>query len=141
MLRFEKILVPVDLGHESSWLEAVPTAIDQVQHTGGQLHIATIVPDEPPQLAWLPDDYSDKMIAHATSKLKQLIETHIPAGVEVEQHIRQGSVYSEVVKLAEEKDIDLIVMVSHRPELKDFLLGPNASKVVRHAKCSVLVVR
>ncbi len=30
---------------------------------------------------------------------------------------------------------------SHRPELKDYLLGPNAARVVRHANCSVLVVR
>ncbi|MCP3869045.1 MAG: universal stress protein, partial [Gammaproteobacteria bacterium] len=28
-----------------------------------------------------------------------------------------------------------------RPELKDFLLGPNAAKVVRHAECPVLVIR
>jgi nucleotide-binding universal stress UspA family protein len=32
-------------------------------------------------------------------------------------------------------------MGSHRPELSDYLLGPNAGKVVRHAKCSVMVVR
>lgn len=141
MLKFEKILIPVDLGHDSSWQEALPTAVDQAQRTGGKLHVATIVPDEPPQLAWLPDDYSTKMIAHATSKLEKLIKAHVPEGVEVEQHVRQGSVYSEIVKLAEKMDIDLIVMASHRPELKDFLLGPNASKVVRHAACSVLVVR
>jgi nucleotide-binding universal stress UspA family protein len=35
----------------------------------------------------------------------------------------------------------VIVLASHRPELKDYLLGPNAARVVRHAKCSVLVVR
>jgi len=32
-------------------------------------------------------------------------------------------------------------MASHRPALKDFLLGPNAAKVVRHAKCAVMVIR
>ncbi len=32
-------------------------------------------------------------------------------------------------------------MGSHRPELSDYLLGPNAGKVVRHAKCLVMVVR
>ena len=43
--------------------------------------------------------------------------------------------------MADETNADLIVMASHRPELKDFLLGPNAARVVRHANCSVLVVR
>jgi len=141
MRRFEKILVPVDLGHESSWRDALPAAIDQAQMTGGELHILTVVPEEPPQLAWLPDDYSTKMIAHAESKLQELVKSKIPEGIKATHHVRQGSIYSEVVSLANNMEMDLIVMASHRPELKDFLLGPNAAKVVRHAKCPVLVIR
>ena len=141
MRRFEKILVPVDLGHDSSWREALPTAVDQAQHAGGKLHIVTIVPEEPPQLAWLPDDYSAKMIAYVKPKLAKLVETHIPTDVKAEQHVRQGSIYREIVQLARELDIDLIVMASHRPELKDYLLGPNAARVVRNAECPVLVIR
>ncbi len=142
MRTFENILVPVDLGEESSWREALPVAIDQAQHAGGKLHIATVVSEEPPQLAaWLPDDYGSKMIAHAQTELKKLVGAQIPKGMEVELHVRQGSIYSEIVKLAKALDINMIVMASHRPELKDFLLGPNAARVLRHAECSVLVVR
>ncbi len=47
----------------------------------------------------------------------------------------------EILKAAAESDCDLIVVASHRPALKDYLLGPNAARVVRHANCSVLVVR
>ncbi|MFQ5760821.1 MAG: universal stress protein, partial [Acidiferrobacterales bacterium] len=43
--------------------------------------------------------------------------------------------------VAEKAGCDLIVMASQRPELKDYLLGPNAARVVRHANCSVLVAR
>ena len=32
-------------------------------------------------------------------------------------------------------------MASHRPELRDYLIGPNAARVMRHADASVLVVR
>ena len=46
-----------------------------------------------------------------------------------------------ILDLAEKIGADLIVMASHRPELKDYLLGPNAARVVRHAECSVMVVR
>ena len=141
MRRFKKILVPVDLGEDSSWKEALPTAIDQAQHAGGELHIVTVVPEEPPQLAWLPDDYSEKMIAYADSQLEKLLETGIPEQTKAEKHVRQGAIYHEIVKFAQEIDADLIVMASHRPELKDFLLGPNAARVVRHAKCPVLVIR
>jgi len=141
MRRFKKILVPVDLGEDSSWKEALPTAIDQAQHAGGELHIITVVPDEPPQLAWLPDDYSAKMMTYANSQLDKLLETNIPDQTKAEKHVRQGAIYREIVKFAREIDADLIVMASHRPELKDFLLGPNAAKVVRHAECPVLVIR
>jgi nucleotide-binding universal stress UspA family protein len=33
------------------------------------------------------------------------------------------------------------VVGAHRQDLKDYLLGPNAARVVRHADCSVYVVR
>ncbi len=141
MRKFRKILIPVDLGQESSWQEALPTAVDQAQHADGELHLVTVVPDEPPQLAWLPEDYSPKMISHAESQLAKLIETQVPEPMKVEAHVRQGTIYSEIVKLAKELDADLVVMASHRPELKDFLLGPNAARVVRHAECAVLVIR
>lgn len=141
MRRFKKILIPVDLGEESSWQEALPTAVDQAQHTGGELHVVTVVPEEPPQLAWLPDDYSSKMMSYANEQLAKLIETNVPEQMSARQHVRQGTIYSEIVKLAKEIDIDLIIMASHRPELKDFLLGPNAARVVRHAECPVLVIR
>ena len=139
--RFGKILVSVDLGEESSWKEALPVAIDQAQHAGGELHVVTVVPDEPPQLSWLPKDYSARMIAHANTHLANLIEANIPKELKVQAHVRQGTIYSEIVKLAENIGIDLIIMASHRPELKDYLLGPNAARVVRHAECPVLVIR
>lgn len=141
MRRFEKILVSIDLGEDSSWKEALPTAVDQAQHADGELHIVTVVPEEPPQLAWLPKDYSIKMISHANSQLAKLIETNVPKDMRAELHVCQGTIYSEIVKLAKDIGIDLIVMASHRPELKDYLLGPNAARVVRHAECPVLVIR
>lgn len=141
MRRFENILVAIDLGEDSSWKEALPTAVDQAQHTGGKLHVVTVVPREPPQLAWLPEDYSAKMIAYANTQLAKLIETNVPEQMNAQPHVRQGTIYSEIVKLAKELGIDLIVMASHRPELKDYLLGPNAARVLRHARCPVLVIR
>ncbi len=52
-----------------------------------------------------------------------------------------GSVYEEVLKAAKLAGTSLIVIGAHRLDFKDFLLGPNAARVVRHAHCSVHVVR
>ena len=42
---------------------------------------------------------------------------------------------------AEEKKAELIIVASHQPGLQKYFLGSTAAKVVRHATCSVIVVR
>ena len=52
-----------------------------------------------------------------------------------------GPVYQKVLAEAEESAADLIVLCSHRPGMDRFLIGSNATTIVNHAQCSVLVVR
>jgi nucleotide-binding universal stress UspA family protein len=52
-----------------------------------------------------------------------------------------GGIYPEILGEADACGADLIVIGSHRPAMSTYLLGSNAKTVVRHAKCSVLVVR
>ncbi len=52
-----------------------------------------------------------------------------------------GGVYHELLREATDWGADLIVVGSHRPVMSDYLLGSNAKTIVRHAECSVLVVR
>jgi universal stress protein F len=54
---------------------------------------------------------------------------------------RHGTVYEEILDTADELGIDQIVMTAQRPSMKDYLLGANAAKVVRYAKCSVNIIR
>ena len=56
-------------------------------------------------------------------------------------HVADGAVYDQIIAVSRKAKCDLIVLASHRPELSDYLLGPNAAKVVRHSDCSVMVVR
>jgi len=55
--------------------------------------------------------------------------------------IRSGHASNTILAVAKERGADLIIIASHRPGLQDYFLGSTASKVVRHANCSVLVVR
>jgi nucleotide-binding universal stress UspA family protein len=61
--------------------------------------------------------------------------------IEVELHIGRGAVYDEIIQYANEVKADLIIISAVRPQLRDYMLGPNASKIVRHSGVSVLVVR
>ena len=53
-----------------------------------------------------------------------------------------GHVHETILKVAKKLGADLIVMASHPPDdLRSFLVGSSAEKVVRHADVPVLVVR
>jgi len=81
------------------------------------------------------------MITDAGKRLNELLEAELPDGVQTRPIVAQGTVYKIVIDTAEGIGADLIVMASHRPERRDYLLGPNAARVVRHSNKSVLVVR
>lgn len=140
---YKDILVPVDLEDESSWKAALGHAVGLAQAFGARLHVMTVVPDFGTAMVaqYFPKDYEQKVLAEARENLHAFTRDRIPEGVEVQHIVGHGRVYDEILRVAEEIRCDLILMASHRPELKDYLLGPNAARVVRHARHSVLVVR
>jgi nucleotide-binding universal stress UspA family protein len=46
-----------------------------------------------------------------------------------------------VIEEAEKASCDLVLMTSHKPGLSTYFIGSNAAHIVRHAPCSVLVLR
>ena len=83
------------------------------------------------------------MVADVKDRLKALSASVLGETLDRDaRHIvATGSVYQEILSTAEKAGSDLVVIGAHDPDLKDFLLGPNAARIVRHAKCSVHVVR
>lgn len=140
---YNEILWPVDLNHESSWVKALPTAVEYAQAFGSRLHVLTIVPDFGLAIvgSFFPPDFEAKALAKANQDLHAFVTANVPDSIVVQHVVGHGTVYKEILRVAADTSADLILMASHRPELEDYLLGPNAARVVRHANCSVLVVR
>ena len=140
---YKNILLTVDLTDASSWQEALPTAVGYCQAFGSTLYLLTVVPDFGMTVVaqYFPADFEAKALEESRRKLTALRDENVPEGLTAACVVAYGSVYDEIMKTAAEIDADLIVMASHRPELKDYLLGPNAARVVRHSERSVLVVR
>lgn len=90
---------------------------------------------------FFPKDYEKEMADKLLRRLREEIKPYVPADMQVQHIVGEGSVYETVLRMAKKIGADLIVIGAHRPELKDYLLGPNAARVVRHADVSVLVVR
>jgi len=140
---YKNVLLSVDLGQESSWKKALPTAVQLCQTSSATLHVMTVVPDFGMSIIgqYFPEGYEKEVANKVMEQLRSFVGEHVPDDVPVQHIVGEGNVYETILKMAGKIGCDLIVMASHRPELQDYLLGPNAARVVRHAKCSVLVVR
>ncbi len=140
---YKDILYPVDITEEGSWKDSLPVVIDLANAFNAKLHIMTVVSDYGMSLVqqYFPQGSVEKVVEKTKDALHDFVRRHIPEGIKVQHIVAKGSVYECIIKTANEVKADLIVMSAHRPELKDYLLGPNAAKVVRHSDRSVLVVR
>ena len=87
-------------------------------------------------------DIADQLEGSAERELPKFAESEECAGLEVEELIVHGEAASEIVRVAKERSVDLIVVSSHgRTGLGRILFGSTAEAIVRHAHCPVLVVK
>ena len=137
------VLMPVDLNDEKSWRLALSEALAMLRAHGGVLHVVSVLPDFGMAMVgnFFRQDYEKEALKKFGQALADWVTTHVPEDIEVHPHVLHGSIYDEILRAADKLRADVIVIGSHRPELKDYLLGPNAARVVRHAKQSVYVVR
>lgn len=140
---YSDILVTVDLGRPESEMKAVETAIDYARLFKARLHLLTVVPDYGMSIVggFFPKEHEKEAIDHANEALHEFTAKHVPAEIKHRHIVGHGSIYREILHYAGVVGADLIVMSASSPGPEDYLIGPNAARVVRHAKISVLVVR
>jgi len=146
-----KILVPIDLADMATMEKVLKSAIEQAQATGAQLTVMTVVPDIVAGLDWRyairgetggSEEFDmKKIVKEALDRLNEIVGERMPAGTTAKTIARHGTVYEQVLNVAEELGVDQIFIGAHRPSLADYLLGPNTARIVRHANCSVNVIR
>src|SRR5438046_10607725 len=87
-------------------------------------------------------DVSEQLEDSAERQLPKLAESEEYADLEIEEVIVHGDPAAEIVRVADERRVDLIVISSHgRTGLGRIIFGSTAEAVVRHAGCPVLVVK
>ncbi|MGE4440032.1 MAG: universal stress protein [Desulfomicrobium sp.] len=142
---YKRILVPIDLQEpdDRARCMGLERSIELCRLYKAQLYILTVVPDMgmPIVANYFPPDAGDKIVSDAEEMLHEMVGIYIPDDIDVNYLVAQGSIYRRILRMAEKINADLIVMPAHRLKLQDYLLGTNTAKVVRHAGCSVLVVR
>lgn len=139
------ILCAVDISHGSDDVDVLKTAARLAEMDDAQLDIITILPDFGMSVVsgYFEEGYHEKVLAKAKTDLDEFVESALTVeqNAKVRHVISFGKTYEEILKTAKAANTSLIVVGAHKADLKDFLLGPNAARVVRHATCSVYVVR
>ncbi len=137
----EKILLPIDLAHPEKTEEILKEAKKMKQGREASLTLVHIVFPLPGFVtAELPEGFAHRALDDAKTRLQALVKDH-GLGPSTEVLVRSGNPQHEIVALAKEKGVDMIIIASHKPGVADYLLGSVAAAVVRHAPCSVLVKR
>jgi len=126
--RAQTILVPVDFSDPSR--NALRYARSLAEQTGGKLILFYAL--EPVEAAKAAELQLQK-ICDEEGVAESLVEHTI---------VRGGAAHTQIADLAEKLGADLIVISTHgNTGIKHVLMGSTAERVVRHARCPVLVVR
>lgn len=145
---FQNIAFCTDFSENAD--EAFLTAKELAWHYGATLHIVHVMVNfslSPPiHATYMPIEYDPSFVEQVTQAAKESIQTRYVSKLKDKQahavHLLTGYSSTEIIRLAEEEKIDLIVMGSHGlTGLAHVLFGSTADRVVRKAPCSVLAIR
>lgn len=142
----KNILVPVDISEMELTQQVIPHVEAYARQEDATIHFLAVIPDYTYFTSYglgyssaVPDIKGREAVA--MESLGDIVATFSLPGRRVEKHVLSGTPKDHILQLADDIDADVIILASHRPSMSTYLLGSNAAAVVRHAKCSVLVVR
>ncbi|HEX8707605.1 MAG TPA: universal stress protein [Pyrinomonadaceae bacterium] len=146
-MEIRSILLPTDFSECANY--ALQYATSLARTAGASIICVHVVEPVMPTVGYtgitepLPmSDISDQLEESATRELPKIAGQEECSGLKVEEVIAHGDASSEIVRVAKERGVDLIVISSHgRTGLGRIFFGSTAEAVVRHAPCPVLVVK
>ncbi len=139
---FKEILIPVDLAHE----EQMPGLFRIAQGLAGEekatVHLLYVDQSLVHQSSYpfLDEEHFARHREEAEKKMAQLMKD-LPGNLKGASHSMQGVAHDEILVAADRLGIDAIIMAARNPGIRSYFIGSNSERVVRHAKCSVFVVR
>ena len=139
---YRHILLAVDFAPESEAI--LPRAVDLAQRYDAKLsliHVVEHAPLDPANELLLVQEANleQQLLENARTRLAHIVQD-LPLAV-TGQWVELGSTKTEIVRVATEQNVDLIVVGSHGRHGLALLLGSTANAVLHAAPCDVLAVR
>jgi len=146
-LQITSILLPTDFSENAG--HAIRYATSLARQFGASIICLHVIEPVLPSVGYtgltepLPmSDLSEQLEEAAIQELPKVAGSNVFSDISVEEIISHGDASTEIVRVAKERAVDLIVIASHgRTGLGRILFGSTAESVVRHASCPVLVVK
>jgi nucleotide-binding universal stress UspA family protein len=144
-MKIEKILFATDFSEGSA--VALPYAVDIAKQYGAKLYLVHVVYDITKATGWyIPHvaigEIYDEIEKSARAEIGKIDTDEMKGFKDVEHVILKGTPYEEIIKFAEDNEVDLIVLGTHgRKGIDRVLFGSTAEQILRNAPCPVLSVR
>lgn len=134
---YKHILIPVlfDEGHDEGPAYEAAKALADTDATFTVFHAMEPIPK------YAGMTITQKMIDDTRSAAKALLAEKAKGLPGAQAALVDGYAGRAIVDYANDHDVDCIVVASHSDGLSGVLLGSVSAKVVRHAKCTVHVIR
>jgi nucleotide-binding universal stress UspA family protein len=145
MIGLHRILVPTDFSESAK--NALRYGISFAKEYNAELLILHVV--ETVAVGYASDlfpvpmaDVFREIASYARNELQALVKDAVARGVQAEDLVVQGRPSAEILRIATEKEVDMIVLGSHgKGVLDQALFGSTTERVVRKAPCPVLTCR
>jgi len=137
---FTKIVVPVDLEHVEQARQALLTAQHNLTADGHLVLVHVVAPIP----AYVAGQVDNSIFDAARQEINRILldlkkSANLPENTEVK--VETGKAYRKIIDQISDPATQAIVMPAHSPRVSDIVLGSVAAQVVRHAPCSVFVLR
>jgi nucleotide-binding universal stress UspA family protein len=143
-MSFSRILIATDFSDLAA--NATQRGLQLARQTGAEVVLLHVIEN-----TWYPGtfgvgplplpDLEQQVRKAARERLDRLHQELAPSGLKCRTLLREGVPWAEIVSAAEQEHSDLIVLATHGyTGIKHALLGSQAERVVRTAKCAVMTI-
>ena len=140
---YKKILFPVDLQHIEEAKKSLKVTIREARHEKADVCVMTVAPGfgMPIVASYFDENTFKEAMKEVARQLHAYMEESFPDDIKTTAIVVDGNPAELILEQAKKDESDLIVMSSHNSQIENLLLGSVAAKVVRHSRCSVIVVK
>jgi nucleotide-binding universal stress UspA family protein len=147
MFNVDNIIVPTDFSDYSDL--ALKRALDLAEACNAKIFLVHVVADAPDifKLDRFNTEGQKKIMKELEKQSKEFFEKQLAKfpqaqNMDIETHVLRGIPSKEILGLQKKIKADMLVISTHgQTAIEEFLWGNTASKIIRYAKCSVLVVK